>query len=250
MFLPHSILFVLNILINCRKKFAVSHREDARIYTRICLATCIFWNGIKGLPIAASANCHVLPFTALVASSRHGPDIKAPGSLEDPERCGRDPDNGGHSGARGMHKKTAGHFRGADRFPRGRRAGGQPVGEDTVRLSMSAWLRWGQKLRHRMLHFGLGVPGTFHAVGAWCSAKSGIPQGGACETSRFPESAWDQDQIGSVARTSKGLPRSLPSQSRRINLLKWLFYKKKRSKSAIYAELFFKSMFIMQKHFS
>jgi len=40
-----------------------------------------------------------LPFTALVASGWHGPDIEAPGSLEDPERRDHGPDGGGFSGA-------------------------------------------------------------------------------------------------------------------------------------------------------
>lgn len=102
----------LKYLNKMRKKFALVEKTCV-IYTRICLTTCIFQNEIKDLPIAAN----VLLFTALVASSRHGPDIEAHGSLENPERRDRDPDGSGDSGARGMHKETAGHFRGADRFP-------------------------------------------------------------------------------------------------------------------------------------
>lgn len=118
-----------------------------------------------------------LPVTvsvALVASSRHGPDVETPAGPEDPERCVRGADGGGDAGARGMHKTATGHFRSADRFPRGRRAGCQPAGEDVVRLSMSWWLRRGQELRDRVLHFGLGVPGTFHTAGARCSAEPGV----------------------------------------------------------------------------
>lgn len=113
-------------------------------------------------------------FAALVASSRHGPDIETPAGPEDPERRVRGAGGSDDTGIRGMHKTATGHFRRADRFPRGRRAGGQPAGEDTVRLSVSSWLHRGQELRYRVLHFSLGVPGTFHAVGARCSAEPGV----------------------------------------------------------------------------
>lgn len=173
------------------------------------------------LPVAVSANRRISS-AALVAFSWHGSDIEAPGGLEDPERRGRIAVVGDDSGARGMHKTATGHFRRADRFPWGRRAGGQPVGEDTVWLSVSACLRRGQELRHRVLHFGLGVSGTFHAAGPRRGTGSGVSQRGPRETSRFPESARDQNQIGPVAGTSGGLSRSLPSQGRRDDLLKYL----------------------------
>lgn len=202
--------------------------SSSKYYICSSLTTCIYFNRIQGytLPVAVSANCRIPP-TALVAFSRYGPDIAAPGGLEDPERRGRAADVGDDAGARKMHKTATGHFRRADRFPRGRRAGDQPAREDTVRLSVSAWLRRGQELRHRVLHFGLGVPGTFHAAGARRSPGSGVSQRGPREASRLPESARDQDQVGPVAGTSGKLPRPLPSQSRCDDLLKYLrdFYK-------------------------
>lgn len=119
-----------------------------------------------------------------------------------------------------MYQTTAGDFRRADRFPRGRRAGGQPAGEDAVRLSVSTWLPRGQELRHRVLYFSLGVSGAIHAAGARCGTESRVPPGDPREASRVTESARDQNPIGPVARTSGGLSRTLPSQSRRVDLLK------------------------------
>lgn len=144
------------------------------------------------LPVAASAN-HRISSAAVVAFSRHGPDIEAPRGLENPKRGGRIADVGDDAGAWGMHKTATGHFRRADRFPRGRRAGGRPVGEDTVRLSVSAWLHRGQELCHRMFYFSLGVPGTFHAARARCSTESGVSQRGPRKASCFPKSARNQD---------------------------------------------------------
>lgn len=169
-----------------------------------------------------------LSFAAVVAIGRHGPDVEAPGGTEDPERrCRRDgggrradDDDDVHAGARGMHKTATGDFRRSDRFSRGRRAGGQPAGEDTVRLSVFAWLRRGQKLRHRVLQFGLGVPGAFYSAGARRGAGPRVPQGRSREASRLTESARDPNQIGPVAGTSGGLSRSLPTQGRRVDLLR------------------------------
>jgi len=118
-----------------------------------------------------------------------------------------------------MHQAATGYFRRADRFPRGRRAGDQPVGEDIVRLSMSAWLRRGQELRHRVLYFGLGVSGACYPAGARRGAGLGLPSRSARETSRIPESARDQDQVGPVAGTSGRLSGTLSPPSCRTDLL-------------------------------
>lgn len=226
--LSHSISLILNILnIRGREVRSMSSQQTCVIYIIrdvASLTACIFCRiELKAitLPVAASAN-HRISSAALVAFSRHDPDIEAPGGLEDPKRRGRIADVGDDAGAWGMHKTATGHFWRPDRFPRGRRAGGRSAGEDTVRLSVSAWLHRGQELCHSVFYFSLGVPGTFHAAGARCSTESGVSQRGPRKASCFPESARDQDQIGPVARTSGGLSRSLPSQSRRDDLLKYL----------------------------
>jgi len=118
-----------------------------------------------------------------------------------------------------MHQAATCYFRRADRFPRGRRAGDQPIGEDIVRLSVSTWLRRGQELRHRVLYFGLGMSGARYTAGARRSAGLGLPPRSPRKTSCIPESARDQDQIGPVAGASGGLPRSLPPPSCRADLL-------------------------------
>lgn len=172
----------------------------------------------KGItsPFTSPLTVSCVSSAALVAFGWHGPDVEAPGSLEDPQRCrgdgGRradDDDDDDHAGDRGMHKTATGHFRRTDRFPRGRRAGGQPVGEDTVRLPVSACLRRGQELCQRVFQFGLGVPGTFYTAGSRRGAESGVSKRRSCEASRLLESARNQNQIGSMAGTSRGLPRSL-----------------------------------------
>lgn len=155
-----------------------------------------------------------------MAFSRHGPDIEAPSGPEDLGRYSRGADDILDTGARGMHQTATGYFRCADRFPRGRRTSGQPVGEDIVRLSVSAWLRRGQELRQCVLHFSLGVPGACYTIGPRRGSGPGVSPRDPRAASRVPESARDQDQVSPVAGTPRGLSRSVPAQSCRVDVLK------------------------------
>lgn len=160
----------------------------------------------KNLPSRASPL-----FAAVMAVGGHDSDVEVSGSGENSERYLGHGANDVH-GARGMREAAIGDFRRANRFPRGRGTGGQPAGEDALRLSLPTRLRRGEELRVCLFQFGLGLFGACHASGARRGASVRVQARRSSKASRVPKPDRNENQDGSVARFEGRLPRGLPSQ--------------------------------------
>lgn len=147
-----------------------------------------------------------------MAVGGHDSDVEVSGSGENSERYLGHGANDIHDGAGGMREAAIGDFRRANRFPRGRGTGGQPAGEDALRLSLPARLRRGEELRVRLFQFGLGLFGACHASRTRRGASVRVQARRSSKASRVPKPERNENQDGCVARFEGRLARGLPSQ--------------------------------------